>query len=113
MRRAPIACAALLCALVACSPAEPVRVDASTPESTERSLQEMERSLSEHRREQLSEALAVVIPAAMGGGVRDVGNTPEVRARVQAALQGKTAAEIIADADRIRREFAARETPQP
>jgi len=103
MKRAPIAFAALLLVLVACSEPQP-RVDASTPESTARSLEEIQSSLPEDKREKFSEALAIIIPYAMGGNLQEVGNTPEARERVQAALRGKTADEIIAEADRIRRE---------
>jgi hypothetical protein len=104
MRRASIAYAALLLALLAgCSP----RIDPSSPESTTKSIEEIQNSLSEEKRKEFTDALAVVLPHALGGGYQAVGDSPEGRARVRAALAGKTADDIIADATQIKQEAAA------
>jgi len=59
MRRASIAYAALLLALLAgCSP----RIDPSSPESTTKSIAEIQNSLPEAKRKEFTDALAVVIP---------------------------------------------------
>ena len=89
--------------LAACTP----KIDPSTPESAQQSIEKVQDSLSEAEREKFSTALGVVIAHAMGGGYRDVGDTPEGRKRVREALAGKTATEIIADAERIQKEAAA------
>ena len=105
MIRRPTRTAVLLLAtmLAACSP----KIDPSTPESAQQSIEKVQDSLSEAEREKFSTALGVVIAHAMGGGYRDVGDTPEGRKRVREALAGKTAKEIIADAERIQKEHAA------
>jgi len=104
MRRASIACAALLLALLAgCSP----QIDPSSPESTAKSIEEIQNSLPEAKRKEFTDALAVVLPHALGGGYQAVGDSPEGRARVRAALAGKTADDIIADAAQIKQEAAA------
>lgn len=104
MRRASIATAALLLALTAgCSSSEPQpRIDPTTPETTASSIAEVQSKLSEAKREEFTQALAIVIPNAMGGGYRDVGDTDGTRARVQEALRDKTADDIIAAAAMIR-----------
>lgn len=78
------------------------RIDPSTPASTEASIERVQSALPAEKREQFSEALAVVIAHALGGGYRDVGDTPEGRERVRAALDGKSADEVIAAAEKIR-----------
>jgi hypothetical protein len=105
MFRHQTAIAALLLAtlLAACSP----KIDPSTPENAQASIEKVQNSLSEQEREKFSTALGIVIAHAMGGGYRDVGDTPEGRKRVREALAGKTASEIIADAERIQKEAAA------
>lgn len=105
MIRRPTRIAVLLLAtmLAACSP----KIDPSTPENAQKSIEKVQDSLSEAEREKFSTALGVVIAHAMGGGYRDVGDTPEGRKRVREALAGKTAKEIIADAERIQKEHAA------
>ena len=105
MIRRPTRTAVLLLAtmLAACSP----KIDPSTPESAQQSIEKVQDSLSDAEREKFSTALGVVIAHAMGGGYRDVGDTPEGRKRVREALAGKTAKEIIADAERIQKEYAA------
>jgi len=113
-RRASIACAGLLVVLVAgCSestdPLGSRSIDPSSPESTEQSIAEIQASLPEEKRQEFSEALAVVIPNALGGGYREVGDTPEGRQRVREALRSKTADQIIAAAAQIRQENAARQ----
>lgn len=89
--------------LAACTP----KIDPSTPENAQQSIEKVQDSLSEAEREKFSTALGVVIAHAMGGGYRDVGDTPEGRKRVREALAGKTAKEIIADAERIQKDAAA------
>lgn len=106
--RASIAGAAIIFALFAGCSSE--RLDPSTPESTEQTIQRVQASLSDAKRQEFTEALSIVIANALGGGYREVGDTPEGRARVRAALQGKTADDIIADAARIRQESAAGKT---
>ena len=105
MIRRPTRTAVLLLAtmLAACSP----KIDPSTPESAQQSIEKVQDSLSDAEREKFSTALGVVIAHAMGGGYRDVGDTPEGRKRVREALAGKTAKDIIADAERIQKEAAA------
>ncbi len=105
MIRRPTRTAVLLLAtmLAACSP----KIDPSTPESAQQSIEKVQDSLSDAEREKFSTALGVVIAHAMGGGYRDVGDTPEGRKRVRDALAGKTAKDIIADAERIQKEYAA------
>lgn len=105
INRASIACAALALALASCSRAP--TIDSSNPESVQKSIEQVQDGLPEEKREAFSEALAVVIATALGGGYQDVGDTPEGRARVRAALDGKTADDIIAAAAKIRREAAA------
>lgn len=104
MTRASIACAAILAALLAgCAD----RIDPSTPESTAKSIEELQKSLSPEKRDQFSAALAVVVRNALGGPVKEVGDSPEGRARVRTALKGKTADDIIAEAARIKEEESA------
>jgi hypothetical protein len=105
MFRRPTLAATLLLAvlLAACSP----KIDPSTPESAQASIEKVQNSLSDEERDRFSTALGIVIAHAMGGGYRDVGDTPEGRKRVREALAGKTAKEIIADAERIKKEAAA------
>lgn len=105
MSRRPILTITLLLALVfaACTP----RIDPSTPETTQASIEKIQNRLSEEEREKFSTALGIVIASAMGGGYKDVGDTPEVRKRVRAALEGKSAQEIIAEADRLRKQAEA------
>lgn len=105
MIRRPTRTAVLLLAtlLAACSP----KIDPTTPESAQKSIEKVQDSLSEAERDKFSAALGVVIAHAMGGGYRDVGDTPEGRKRVREALAGKTAKDIIADAERIQKEAAA------
>lgn len=104
MSRRPITAALLLSLLLtACTP----KIDPSTPETTQASIEKIQNRLSEEEREQFSTALGIVIATAMGGGYKDVGDTPEVRKRVRAALDGKSAKDIIAEADRIKQQAAA------
>ena len=105
MIRRPTRTAVLLLAtmLAACSP----KIDPSTPESAQQSIEKVQDSLSDAEREKFSTALGVVIAHAMGGGYRVVGDTPEGRKRVRDALAGKTAKDIIGDAERIQKEHAA------
>jgi len=98
--RASISCVAMVLALACAGGAS--RIDASSSESTEASIERIQNGLSEEKRDQFSVALATVIAHALGGGYRDVGDTPEGRARVRAALNGKSADEIIAAAEQIR-----------
>ena len=106
INRASIACAALVLALASgCSRAP--TIDSSSPESVAKSIEQIQAALPEAKREAFSEALAVVIATALGGGYKDVGDTPEGRARVRAALDGKTADDVIAAAAKIRLEAAA------
>lgn len=105
--RASIVCAAVLLALAAGSCSRAPSIDPSTPESTQQTIEQIQAALPEGKRDEFSGALAVVIATALGGGYQDVGDTPEGRARVRAALAGKTADDIIAEAARIRREAAA------
>lgn len=100
--RASIACAAMVLAL-SCAGGPP-RIDASSSESTQASIERVQSALPAEEREAFSVALATVIAHALGGGYRDVGDTPEGRARVRAALSGKTADEIVAAAEQIRGE---------
>lgn len=88
----------LLAALVA---ACAQRIDPSTPESAQVSIEKLQESLSEEERNKFSAALGIVIANALGGGYLDVGDTPEGRKRVREALAGKTAQDIIAEAERI------------
>jgi hypothetical protein len=104
MSRRPIPAALLLALLLtACTP----KIDPSTPETTQASIEKIQNRLSEEEREQFSTALGIVIATAMGGGYKDVGDTPEVRKRVRAALDGKSAQDIIAEADRIKQAAAS------
>jgi hypothetical protein len=105
MSRRPTVAASLLLALLitACTP----KIDPSTPETTEASIEKIQNRLSDAEREQFSNALGIVIATAMGGGYKDVGDTPEVRKRVRAALDGKSAKDIIAEADRIKQQAGA------
>jgi hypothetical protein len=89
-----------------CSPAAPT-IDPSTPETSARSIEAVQEALSEADREKFSNALAIVITHALGGGYRDVGDTPEGRARVREALAGKSAEQIIAAAERIQQDRAS------
>ena len=103
-RRRIITAAALLGTLLgACTP----RIDPSTPESAQASIEKIQDGLSDEERDKFSSALGIVIANALGGGYRDVGDTPEGRKRVREALAGKTAQEIIADAERIKQQAAA------
>lgn len=100
----PIVLVAALALLAACgSPT----IDTTNPETTEASITKIQSKLSDGEREQFSAALGVVIANALGGGYKDVGDTPEGRKRVREALRGKTAKDIIADAERIKQEAAA------
>jgi hypothetical protein len=98
----------LVTLVIGCSsaPSAPT-IDPSTPESTEKSIQAVQAALPEAERDRFSTALSVVIANALGGGYRDVGDTPEGRARVREALAGKSAQQIIADAERIQQEQAS------
>ncbi len=78
------------------------RIDSSTPESTAASIEKVQSALPPEKRDQFSVALSAVIANALGGGYRDVGDTPEGRERVRAALNGKSADEVIAAAEKIR-----------
>lgn len=78
------------------------RLDSSTPASIEASIEQVQSALPPEKRDQFSTALSTVIANALGGGYRDVGDTPEGRERVRAALDGKSADEIIAAAEKIR-----------
>jgi hypothetical protein len=105
MSRYPTVAAALLLALLitACTP----KIDPSTPETTQASIEKIQNRLSDEEREKFSTALGIVIAAAMGGGYKDVGDTPEVRKRVRAALEGKSAQDIITEADRLKQAAAS------
>jgi hypothetical protein len=103
-RRSLVTTTLLLALLFAgCTP----RIDPSTPETTQASIEKIQNGLSDAEREQFSTALGIVIASAMGGGYKDVGDTPEVRMRVRAALEGKSAQDIIAEADRLRKQAEA------
>lgn len=103
-RRRTAAAFLLLATLVAaCTP----KIDPSTPESAQESIEKIQDGLSDEERDKFSNALGIVIANALGGGYRDVGDTPEGRKRVREALAGKTAQEIIADAERIKEQAAA------
>jgi hypothetical protein len=109
MTRASIACASLLLVLLTgCTK----RIDSSSPESTSKSIEAIQQSLSEEQRKQFGEALAVVIPNALGGGYKDVGDSPDGRARVRAALAGKSADDIIAEAARIKQDAVNARSPR-
>jgi hypothetical protein len=105
MSRRRTATALLLAAtlVAACTP----KIDPSTPESAQESIEKIQAGLSDEERDRFSTALGIVIANALGGGYRDVGDTPEGRKRVREALAGKTAQEIIADAERIKEQAAA------
>lgn len=108
-RRAALACAAVVVALLSgCSE----RIDPSTPETTQKSIEELQNSLPEEKRAEFSRALGVVIANALGGGYKDVGDTPEGRARVREALRGKTANDIIAEAARLEQESKQAKQPK-
>lgn len=111
MPRRPILILVMLVALLsACSggsSSAPLTIDPSTPETTQKSIEAIQNSLPEAERDKFSTALSVVIAHALGGGYQDVGDTPEGRERVRAALRGKTAQEVIAAAEQIAREQKA------
>ncbi|MBM4247532.1 MAG: hypothetical protein FJ148_27715 [Deltaproteobacteria bacterium] len=83
------------------------RIDPSTPESAQASIEKLQDGLSDEEREKFSTALGIVIANALGGGYLDLGDTPEGRKRVREALAGKTAQDIIAEADRIQQAAGA------
>lgn len=102
-RRTATACLLFATLVTACTP----KIDPSTPESAQESIEKIQDGLSDEERDKFSNALGIVIANALGGGYRDVGDTPEGRKRVRAALAGKTAQDIIADAERIKEQAAA------
>jgi hypothetical protein len=88
-----------LLGLLACS--SPPRLDFSSDESAERSLAEVTAALGPEEKERFSNAFSVVVRHALGGGVLDVESSPANRQKLAAALDGKTAAEVIADAQKL------------
>lgn len=73
-----------------------------------RSLEVMNASLSPDERERLSNALGVILVHALGGTLREAVERSGARKKAMQALDGKSAAELIAEADRISSAGASR-----
>ncbi len=92
------------------------RIDTSSDEAMETSIEEVRSTLSSEEQEEFTEALQVL--AFSGVSVEDLfaegltGGAAGLQGRVKETLQGKSASEVIAAADSIRREREAREREQ-
>jgi len=115
MHRA-LAAAALLTLTSCAAP----RLDTSSPERIQQSMKQLRESLPKDKQAQFDEAvLTVVMSKALEGGLAglaalgDAGQKPEeLTAQFLAPVSGKTAEEIIAEADRIVAERKQKEREQ-
>ncbi|HZR84446.1 MAG TPA: hypothetical protein VFD92_25330 [Candidatus Binatia bacterium] len=101
---AALAVIAAVAALSCKAGPEAPRLDASSVEAFDKSMADVQAPLSPEERERFSAAFTAVVRHAIGGGARDVENSPDVRAKVAKAVDGKTAADVIAEGERLRGE---------
>jgi len=104
------ALAACVLVLLGCSPAT---VDGSSEDAMKSSVDAMKKSLSPAESDRLGKALMVIAFASSGGNLLEVAQNPDSFAEnARRSLDGKTAEQIIAEADRITAERLAREREQ-
>lgn len=110
IRRALVA----LIAAAACSACDrPPRLDFTSDEALRASNDAIAAALPEEERDRFLEA-ALVVTRDITGGAPILKVTPEMQRRLREVLEGRTAAEVIALADEVRRRApAAGTTPAP
>lgn len=79
----------------------PPRLDLSSTQALGRSLQEVNASLSNEEQKRFGDAFATVTRHVLGDGAGKE-SSPEARQKLAQALSGKTAVEVIAEAQAIR-----------
>lgn len=91
------------------------RIDGSSPEKLAQSIQRASAALPEDQREKFSAAVMTISTKDLiGGGLMSLAakSPQQVQAEAASKLNGKTAAEVIAEAAAIRAEVAAKERAQ-
>ncbi len=92
---------------------QPPTIDGTSDEAMKASIEEMKRDLSPEEAERLAEALMVVMFSSAGTTLADIAKNPGgAIENARHSLDGKSAPEILAVADRIKAERAARERTQ-
>jgi hypothetical protein len=105
-------CAIVVCILVLAGCAEP-KLDGSSPEAYAASVVTARNALPEQDREEFDGALALIAMSKIDfGAMLKSGSVAGAEAAVMSTLNGKTARDVIAEAQRIEQERFAREREQ-
>lgn len=101
---------ALAIASIGCSP--PI-IDGTSDESMKSSVEKMTKGMSPEEAKKFSEAMTIVMLSSAGSSLSEMASNPNAAVeRARLAVNGKTAADVIAEAERIRIEREARERSQ-